>query len=185
MLQYDPNNPKSPHAKALSKTALLIGDSPAFWALSETNVSTADEKIIVGVHERPWEGDEFTIQELHERFCEAQVYPEMPSQDVVIYDGSEAKPLSGGVLRVDVRRIARATEVATSEKRQNLFLAFYDHIAWLLMFMVEQANIDGCPRLQEVQPMVMAAFNSRDEQSAQGEYLFSKFRLVWGDAGEE
>lgn len=185
-ITFDPLVTKSPHGLALWKTGDLLANAPLFWELSETNILTADEKITIGISAEPDDREDFKVPDLQVKFCLAQVFPPIPSQDVIQQNDGSPTPFTGGAVEVWIRRIARNAEVDTHAKKNDLFLAFYDHICGIENWLqTESERLAGCPNIVGIEPVVQAAWNAFDEESAQGEYLWAKFMVQWGDIETE
>ena len=185
-LTFDRSNPRSPEAGALAHTADLLAACDAFQELAEAaDASEAAEKIIIGAHHRPWDGEAFTLAELEQTFCEAQItWPEEGVFFASPGDGSPDADL-GGSFDLIVRRQARDAEVSTAEGRNNLQLAFLDVTSALAREMVEKAEVRECPRGLAVTARSGPAYSAVDVESAQGKYLWVVFGLQWGDQPEQ
>ena len=185
MPKFDVNNPKSPDGATLYLTRNLLVKAPPFLELAEVSEITAAEKIVVGVHKQPWDLERYTEEELKNIFCEAQLFPPVPAEKTVQQSSGSPTPLSGGVHDLMIRRHAREAEISTYERRNDLYIWFYDRICWLETWLLAQAEKDTCPRLSAIVPICEGAFSMFGKTTEQGEYLWAHLKIQWGDEAEE
>ncbi len=185
MPKFDINDPKSPDAATLYLTRDLLASAPPFLELAEVTAITASEKIVVGIHKQPWDEDHYTVEELKNIFCEAQIFPPVPAEKTAQQSSGSPTPLSGGVHDLMIRRHARQAEISTYERRNDLYIWFYDRICWLETWLLARAEVDGCPRLSSIDPICEGAFGMFGKTTEQGEFLWAHLKLNWGDEPEE
>lgn len=185
MPEFDPNNPKGPAGAALYATATLLSGLSLFQELCEVSTSAkALAKIAVGIQKDPANGDTFDLEELKNEFVQANIYPVIPSQSVVMPGDGSPTPVTGGQFTLFIRRHVRESEVSDHELRNGLFLWFHDMVTAIYRALLTAAEATSCPRLRGIVPEIDGAFNERSETSAQGEYLWARFGVLWGDEVE-
>ena len=182
---FDPLSPKGPAGAALYATASLLSDLTLFQEVSEAADATeALAKISLGIHKPPTNNDQYGIEELKNLMFQANVYPPVPSQAATVRGIGSPSPMTGGAFAVFFRRHVRDIEVSDHTKRNGLFLWFHDYVTAIIKEVIAAAEATECPRLRSVIHECDGAFSMLDEESAQGEYLWSRFFVLWGDEVE-
>lgn len=181
MPAFDPDNPIGPAGSALYKTAELISGLANFQLLSATgSAAEALQLIEIGVAKEPQDRGEFTVAELQREFV-ANIYPTTPSQGAIVSNPASPTPLVSGSFDVLLRRPLTDGEAQDRAGRNSLYLWFFDIVTGIQRDIQAAADSLYCPRLRGIVPVVDAAFCELEEISAQGEYLYSQFQILWGD----
>lgn len=186
MLTYDPKNPRSAEAPALIHMADLLSKCEYWQELCEqSGAFMARAKIKTGVQFGPDDGDSFSMDELQTDFCMAHLIWPIEGGRVLAQDDGGPSPLEGGDIHMTIRRHVRESEVDNLKTEGGLDIAFLDVISALEQEIMAKAEVQECPRLLGIEREGGPAFNSLDEESAQGNYLWVKHIITWGDAIEE
>lgn len=182
---FDPNNPAGPAGAALYATATLLSGLDVFQDLCEVGTQPeAFAKIAIGITATANDGDQFGLEELAAKGFEANIHPPVPSQTAVVINDGSPMPMIGGAYRVLFRRHARESEIRDHSDRNGLFLWFHDLVTKCYLDLLAAAEATTCPRLRGIQPACDGAFGEFGETSAQGEYLWADFLVLWGDEVE-
>lgn len=182
---YDNSNPLGPAGPALWATATLLSGLTNFQLLAEAaDAAAALARIAIGIQQEPDNHDQFSLPELKNEFFQANLHPAVPSQSIILPGTGAPSPMIGGAFRCFLRRHVRASEVSDFTLRNGLYLWFHDAVTAVEYDLLAAAEAATCPRLRGIQPEVDGAFNEFTEESAQGEYLWASFFVLWGDEVE-
>lgn len=186
MPTFSPSAPQSADAATLYHLSVLLSEITAFKSLCEAaSTSAALAKIVYGIHATPQGGDEYSETELASVFCEAHLHPGEGGNDIVMLDDGSPTPISGGVFVLDIRRYARPSEIATPALRNNLFLWYFDCVNAIANDLVAGYATRQCPRITKITKPLAAAWGDFSEKPGQGEFLFSRILITWGDLEAE
>lgn len=178
MALFDPNNPVGEETKVALALADLIADQSYFQALcNEATDTAAREHITVGVVGEPFDGQEYSIDELADKGVQAWLTnpPESPRYTVDGYNQAS----SAGTLMVHLRRYVR-----NGEQLQDVFMWFWDRLCAAEAQVNAALATATCPRVQQG-GLVRSAGPAREqigERAAQGSYLWAEWQVDWGDA---
>lgn len=183
---FDPNNLRPGGAGAvLHATANLLCTLAVFQELCE--VATAElamEHLVIGIQKPPEDNDKFTLDELKRGGFQANIHPPVPSQSSVLRGVGSPSATTGGAFTLFLRYALKEGEEINHEERNKQFLGWHDCITALQVALINAAEGVSCPRLRGTVPECDGAFGELDETSAQGEYLWARFHILWGDEGE-
>jgi len=174
----------SDDATTIYKIRDLLALCPAFWEIANVAASAAAAKIIVGIHARPESGETYTNEELKALFCVAQLFNPVPSQKIVYQSAGGPVPESGGVHELMIHRYCTGEEIGGHEARNDTYIWFYDRICRLQRWLLEEAERSLCPRLSMIQPVCEGAYGLFGETTAQGEFLWARMVISWGDEAQ-
>lgn len=185
---FDPNNPSSAEGRALWNLADLLAECEHAQRLAEETGGTDEEnktatraRIIVGPHAGAWDGDQFTIEEMGERFLEFQLYaPLQGPKAVLLSDASFDRGDETSDFHLITRRYVRPGEL--EEGRSDVYLWFLDEIGALEAELIAKSQLRDCPILQAVSREAGPAFGEKSEEEAQGVYIFARHAIKWGDS---
>lgn len=178
MALFDRDNPVGEETKAALALADLIAAQSRFQELcNESTEAAALTHITVGVVGQPFDGNEYTIDELADLGLQAWLTnpPESPRYSVDGYGQAS----SAGTLMVHLRRYVR-----TGEELQDVFLWFWDRLCAAEAQLNTALSTATCPRVQQG-GLVRTAGPAREqigEEVAQGSYLWAEWSVDWGDA---
>lgn len=178
MLTFDPNSPRSVEAPTLYHLRALISTCAAWQEICERPTEAAAlAKIILGRHDDPWEGAQYTEEQLAEIFAECHLIPPPSGRSVIGRGTGGPQAETGGVFLMTIRRYVRPSE----EDLGALYLGFLDAVAALEVEIIETADQRECPRLRFVEPLAGPAYGARNTETAQGRYLWAQHNVHWGD----
>lgn len=180
MALYDSDNPISAEDAALWHTAALLSECSSFQTFAEKSTTAAARtKINIGRDDLPWDNDSFSEAQLADLFCSASLIA-TPGKLIMTGSGSPSAE-QGGEFQMVLRRYVRRSEAADYN---DVYLYVLGTIAAIEVEMIEDAEVRECPRLRWISRDAGPAYNALDEESAQGEYIWSKHTIAWGDEVE-
>ena len=193
---FDQDDIRSAEARALWDLIDLLTACESVQELAEATGGNAGElqssartRFIIGPHSGPWDSDQFTIAELEARFVEFQLYVPMEGgRGVVKSDGSFDRADETGEIHLITRRLCREAELkafntdANITGRQDLYLGFTDCISAMEQEAMTLAESRNCPTLRSFVRVQGPSFGLKSYESTQGEYLFARHSITWGDS---
>lgn len=181
------SSPLSAEAGALYHLADRVSECGRFQEISETTSAvTARSKVIVGPHAKPFDGKEYTEEELAGMLCEAQLWaPTEGGRELSKGEAVGDRPKEGGEFMLTIRRYGRPVEM---EDAQDFYLWFLDRIAAFERELWDRCDVllggASCPELQSITRQQLA-FSPYKSASVQGEYLFATHLIRWGDTASD
>lgn len=181
MALFDPQSPSCEEAAALYTARTLLSQSSALQQLFE--VDDDDEAlplIIPGPVDPPLDGETYSIDELVDTICYAQLYPN-PDEDSLLVIRSKAVGAVSekeGFFRLHIRRQIRESEWAATGGRQDVFLFFMDRTGRMCEQFIEAADLNLAS--ESIRRRVGPLFSRSGDTESQGRCIWADFLISWG-----
>lgn len=181
---FDLNSALSCELPAAYELATRLSQAEAVQDLAETDVeATALTFIKVGISDDPFDGDQFTRQQLDVRHLLINVYAE-PENGMLAQRSPAAvdDPLQGGALRVAIKR-----QIRESEDREDAYNFFWDRVSAIgpAVILSSETSATGGHRFKQCTRVYGPEFGARRASGDQGEYLEALLVIPWGDVEQE
>lgn len=185
---YDTNAPYSDEAKTLEGLEDWLTYSVGAQALVEVAEGDADEvkrakvleKIIVGPHEGPWDGDRFNADEIAARFVEIQIMAPTEAGKIIVVEGFETS--TDAQFLMITRRHCRPNEL---QDRRDLYLGFLDRVARMESDLAAWFGTRECPRIKRIERLQLGFSSVKSKKGSGGEYMVATHAIPWGDPVEQ
>jgi hypothetical protein len=174
--------PMCDESVALYETKQWLAECSAAHSLVEATGTDSEKKaktltkIIIGPHHGPWDGEQYSLQEIKNRHVEFQLYVPEQSGKIVIATGLEID--HNGEIVWTTRRCVRDSEI----DREDVYLFCVDRISALEHQLLSWFEVGrNRPRLNSITRQQGPSFSVRTVETEQGVYIYTVHTIGWGD----
>ena len=170
--------------KSILATADVMSQCHSWQTLCDkTDESEARSKIIVGLDDKPWDEQQYSLEQLAEIGCQANLIWPVEGERTARRGTGGPQAEEQGAFELNIRRYVIPPE---RDYLAAAFLWFASHVSKLQTELIEKADLANCPIIRSISRTSGPAQGSWDEETAQGEYFWVHFSIEWGDElGEE
>lgn len=177
---FDPDNAQSEEVLVALRIADRMAATDQWQELTELDESYSRDKIFVGTEPAPADGKEFTVDELAQLFCNANIHRTDGSHIVVSTGIVGDRPDEQGELTVKIRRYVREGEDA-----RDAYLFFWDRVSAMVAAIQDVVDNTAAPRIKAIREPLGPYLGNEKERGAQGDYAWSTIAIEWGDNAED
>lgn len=142
----------------------------------------------IGVAPLPWDAQEFSQEELANRFAVATLRPEDEESQTVAEDAAAVETDPGHTVTalLLIRRFVRESEIGVDGSGADIYNYLWDHASHLAKQIYTVSNTFSatntlrCPRVRQVRRLGFG-FNRYSSQVADGASFTADFQIVMGD----
>jgi hypothetical protein len=179
---FNVNEPLSVEVEALYLARDVLSQSTALQELLEVgrDAAGAARLIVVGPHDPPFNGESYTVSELQNRFCYAQMLPQLEEESMTALRAGGVGALSEpeGSFQLQIRRQVRKRELYnTTNGRRDVYLYFLDRVSRMCEEVVEIDHIGMT--FKSIRRRRGPLFNPDADQEAQGMFVWADFTITW------
>lgn len=179
---FSGSDEQSEEMAALLSAQTLLSTCSALQKLLEApgDATTTKSLIVVGSSEPPWNGEDYTVDELLNRIAWAQLFPKL-SEDSFMCTWSKAvsaTPEKEGFFRLHVRRQIRESEYAAPSGRNDAWKYFVNQTSLMCEQMVAATDLNL--RAHQIKRIQGPLFNNQTAHADQGIFVFADFIIPWG-----
>lgn len=181
---FDASSPAGTEGGALVALQNRLSECAAYQELTGTaNAAAAVQTILLGPGVDPWNGDEWTREQLEQRHCWSNAFVPVDGAASDFEGDGVQEVFTGGVFEVVIHW--KPAEIDLQDSRGDCYTFFLDRTGAIRkqLFTAVYASDPQCPRIRSVQRSNMGWLN-RVREGCEGAGLVCSLAVSWGDTEE-